>query len=257
MKDFAVVSEANKREVLEDAYFLDIISEFEVFCGVYDGHVGNFAAQYARNNLYKFFYEELGRGKDELSALRRAYERVSEDLKNQDSGTTAVNFYLRNSKMFYANAGDARLVIIGEYGARQLTEDHRLDNQEEKERVLKCGGIIMPPYVYKGGLGLMPTRTLGDEYFKDVGIIAAPDLGIYSLAEEDKWILIGTDGLFDALNNDCIAGLIENCRSARAASTILKKEVLLKGGGDNVTFILIKLSFNNNDFGDPLVWLER
>ena len=241
MKDFAVVSEANKRKTLEDAYFLDIISEFEIFCGVYDGHVGSFAAEYARDNIYRMFFEELSKGKNELEAFKNAYEVISDSLSVQESGTVAVNFYLRNSKMFYANTGDARLVIIGDYGARQLTEDHRLDNPEEKERIEKNGGIIMPPYVYKGGIGMMPTRTLGDAYFKDIGIICTPDLGFYILSETDKWILAGTDGLFDVLDNDCIFGLIRDEQSAKAASTILKKEVLLRGGGDNVTFVLIKL----------------
>lgn len=253
MKDFAVVSEANKRKVLEDAYFLDIISEFEIFCGVYDGHIGSFAAEYARDNIYKMFFEQLSQGKNELEAFKNAYEKVSENLLLQESGTVAANFYLRDSKMFYANSGDARLVIVGEYGARQLTEDHRIDNPEERERIEKNGGIIMPPYVYKGGIGLEPTRTLGDAYFKDIGVICTPDLGFYTLDNNDKWILIGTDGLFDILDNDVIAELIKDAQNAKIASTILKKEVLFRGG-DNVTFVLIKISndnnFENNGLGD-------
>ena len=133
-------------------------------------------------------------------------------------------------------------MIIGACGTMQLTEDHRLDDPEERERIARYGGIVIPPYVYKGGIGLMPTRTLGDAYFKDVGVICAPDLGFYTLSASDKWILIGTDGLFDILDNDRIFELIKDAQNAKAASTILKKEVFLRGGEDNVTFVLIKLN---------------
>ena len=243
MFDFAIVSEFGQRSYLEDAYSLEIAPDCsEFFCGIYDGHGGKLAAEYAKDNLHKIFFAQLKKGKTEDMAFKTAYEKVSADLKNQSSGTTAVTFYLkRKKKIFYANAGDARLVIIKDTKTVQLTSDHRLTNHKERERIRKFGGTIIPPYVYKGEYGLMPTRSLGDEYFKDVGIIATPETGCYSLTGEETWIIAGTDGLFDVIKNEETAILIKHSHSAQEAAQILKDEVLINRlGDDNLTFVLIK-----------------
>ncbi len=232
---------------MEDAYFGDVSKDrHELFAGVYDGHGGDFAANYAREHLHRVFFEELKREKGELEAFKTAYQKISDGLKQEESGTTALNFFIKNETIFYAHAGDTRLIVIGDYGVKQLTRDHRITEYEERRRILERGGVIVPPYVYKKGYGLMVTRSLGDEYFKDVGVIALPDVGYYRLSPVDKWIIGGTDGLFDVVDNESILELIEKCPDARGASEILKREVLFeRGGSDNLTFVVVRINMGN------------
>lgn len=182
MYDYAVISEIGRRPYMEDAVCLKIADQGKVlFCGIYDGHSGEMAAQYARDNLHKFFFKALSAGSSQPTAFVKAFDQTSNNLRHQDSGTTALAFYIRGNAVAWANAGDSRLVVISGFKVKQLTEDHGLANPKEYRRVLKTDATIEPPYVFKDGYGLMPTRALGDEYFKDVGIIARPQTGKYQL----------------------------------------------------------------------------
>src|SRR3989344_1225351 len=243
MFDAAVVSEIGRRAYMEDAYYLQFADEGkQLFCGIYDGHGGDAAAIYARDNLHKLFFKVLTQGENEASAFVQAFETISKELSHQDSGTTAVSFYIKNKTVFLANAGDARLIVIGRSQAKQLTQDHRLTNPQEYQRLLKAGGVVQPPYVYKYGQGLMPTRTIGDEYFKDIGIIATPQTDDYQLTSQDRWIVAGSDGLFDELTNEEIVRLLLASTTAKQAAEVLKKEVLVtRQGRDNLTFIVLKI----------------
>ncbi|MEW6610355.1 MAG: PP2C family serine/threonine-protein phosphatase [Patescibacteria group bacterium] len=77
--------------------------------------------------------------------------------------------------MHYAYVGDSRLLVIGEGGIQQLTTYHRGGEESERLRIQEYGGVIAGQYVVKGEYGFMPTRTLGDAYFRDVGVIPGPE----------------------------------------------------------------------------------
>lgn len=239
----AIVCKQGKKEVMEDAYyFADLKKDGSTFFGgVYDGHGGNFAAIYAKKNLHKIFFEERKKGGNEKDAFGMAYKRISQILRDQESGAVAVNFYIKDGRLFYANAGDAKLLVVREKDTLQLSRDHRLTNPREKARIRKTGALIEPPYVVKRSYGLMPTRSLGDAYFWDVGVIATPETGSHSLRTEDRWILAATDGLTDYMKNEEIASFLHKYKNANEAARALKTEVLEKRGGtDNLTFILLK-----------------
>lgn len=228
---------------MEDTYYcLDVRGDGScIFAGVYDGHGGARAAEYARNHLHEFFFQEVKAGRSIKQAFKTAYEKTSRNLARQDSGTTAVDFYLKDNTLWYANAGDARLIVVREFQVKQLSQVHRLVNSKEKRRIVKAGGVLAGALVVKGDLGLMPTRSLGDEYFKNVGIIATPFIDHYKLKSQDSWILAATDGLFDYMDNQEVAEFIARFDQADSAAAGLKQEALVKrGSSDNLTFILIK-----------------
>lgn len=243
MFEIAIRSEIGTRDKMEDSYYFNDLKGdgLELFDGIYDGHGGKFAAEYAKKNLAKIFFREIKKGKKEKAAFVTAYEEISLNLKNQESGTTAVNFYLKDKKLTYANVGDARLIVIARSKAKQLSQDHRLDNPQKIARIMANGGIIMKPYVVKEGYGLMPTRTLGDEYFKEVGVIATPTVGQYQIRAYDQWILAASDGLFDFMDNEETSRFLTEFNDVYKAAEALKTEVLIKRkGSDNLTFILLR-----------------
>ncbi len=240
----AIVSEIGRRKEMEDRYYLD--KNFQgkgwLFGGVYDGHGGSFAAEYAADNLHKVFLEKLEADIDEEEAFIKTYEKISQEVSHQDSGTTAANFFLRNKKIFWANVGDVRIIILRKTSGLQLTRDHRLSDDEEKKRILREGGIIKEPYIVLGGQGLMPTRSMGDEKFKSVGVIATPSVGQYDIQPEDKWLIIASDGLFDEMKNEDISLCVKHCEKTSEVADLLKQEVLEEQRGeDNLTIIVVKL----------------
>ncbi len=240
----AIVSEQGVRPTMEDAHFLDM--DFghngSVFAGIYDGHSGSYAASYAAATLHKVFLDKLLSGYLPQRAFIESYLSVSDELKTQESGTTAVNFLIKEGCIFAANAGDARALVIGKREFHQLTPDHRLDNVAERERIEKMGGIIRTPYIYRNGYGIMPTRTIGDEFFKPVGVIAEPSVSEYHLAGDDLVVLAACDGLFDFMTNEEVAEFARREADPKTLAEALKEEVILnRAGTDNLTIIAISL----------------
>ncbi len=235
---------------MEDAYFLDpdFAGKGWVFGGIYDGHSGHMAADYAAQHLHHRFLTHLEQGHEPGGAFKRAYEAISGELSHQDSGTTAVTFLLRGRDLTVANVGDSRALIISRNQVVQLTEDHRLNNRDERRRVVKAGGEIQYPYVMKGLSGLMPTRSLGDPFFEGVGIVPVPFIRQYHMGMEDLYLLAACDGLFDVMSNEEVADAARDHQDPDDLVQFLKHQVLnVKGGTDNLTILALLLPEIDHD----------
>jgi serine/threonine protein phosphatase PrpC len=86
----------------------------------------------------------------------------------------------------------------------------------------------------------MPTRTIGDQPFKSVGVIATPSAGSYHIAETDLLLIAATDGLFDVMGAEEIAVMARKCTEPDSLATTLEREVLInRQGDDNLTIIVL------------------
>ena len=229
---------------MEDAYHLDMDFAHRgwVYGGVYDGHGGDGAARYAAVVLHGTFLGAYLSGLAPADAFASAYEQVDRELAHQDSGTTATDFFIRESDLFVANAGDSRAVIVGKRGITQLTTDHRLSDDNERKRVLQTGGGIRLPYVTRGAQGIMTTRSLGDPYFRPAGVIAAPFTAHHALSSQDMFLISASDGLWDVITSEQIFAVASKSTDPAELLSALKNEVLNKRQGtDNLTVIAISL----------------
>lgn len=240
----AIISEKGRRSKMEDTYFLDLnfAKKGWVFGGIYDGHGGKFTAKYLGEKLHQKFLEKLLFGLSAQEAFIETYQEISEKLKNQKSGSTAVNFLIRGNEIFIANIGDSRIIVIGEEGLTQLTVDHRVNNPEERERVKKAGGRIFSSYLIKGFKGVMNTRAFGDQQFRSVGVISVPFLNQYRILRKDLTLIAACDGLFDFMSNKEIANFARRFLEPNQLVEALKKEVLInRRGTDNLTIVVVSL----------------
>ena len=98
----------------------------------------------------------------------------------------------------------------------QLSRDHKPQNSEKK-RILATGfgsvdrfedekGNKYGPYrVYdqygiKGGLAM--SRSIGDHELTKSGVIADPEFFEHKIGEEDKILIIASDGIWEYLSNE-------------------------------------------------------
>lgn len=240
----AFISEQGLRTEMEDAHFLDL--NFGglgwVYGGIYDGHGGSYAARYTAEHLPELFLQKYRASKLPLKAFTASYEQISDNMKNIESGTTAADFFIKDDRIYVANVGDTRAIVISRSKVLQLTIDHRIGNPDEEQRISRMGGVIRPPYVMRGLSGLMPTRTIGDASFKPVGIIATPSVREYEIQEDDLYLIAGCDGLFDFMSNEGIAEVARKYTKPNILLENLKQEVLFnRGGTDNLTVIAVTL----------------
>jgi len=221
---------------------LDFRNKGWIYGGVYDGHGGGYAAGYAAERLHTVFLNHLLHGIAPGKAFVQSYEIISQELSQQDSGTTAVDFLIQDETIYTANAGDARAIVISQTDVSQLTVDHRVDNPEERKRVILWGASISYPYIVRGDQGLMPTRSIGDQYFKEIGVIATPSLNEHKISQGDLMLISATDGLWDFMDNEEVATLARQHSAPKSLLEVLTHEVLINRlGTDNVTIIAVAL----------------
>ena len=81
-----------------------------------------------------------------------------------DTGTTSCVILITENTIYCANAGDSRGVLCNDKKAFALSEDHKPDNQTEKQRIDAAGHMVEDSRV-DGNLAL--SRAFGDFQYKD------------------------------------------------------------------------------------------
>ena len=111
-----------------------------------------------------------------------------------------------NKKLYFANAGDSRVVLCKNGVAEAQSEDHKPEMESEKTRIYKAEGWISDGRV-KGNLNL--TRGFGDLEYKqnknlkpeEQMITANPDIKVVDFTNDMEFVIIGCDGIWDCLKN--------------------------------------------------------
>lgn len=208
---------------MEDAHaaVLDLDGEPDsnAFFAVYDGHGGGRVSKYAGENLHKRLTEEEDyREKRYDVALKKAFLGIDQDLlatrARDTSGATAVAALVSaDNKIYVANAGDSRSIagINGE--AKPLSFDHKPTNESEKARICAAGGYIDFGRV-NGNLAL--SRALGDFEFKKNSalgpeqqiITADPDVTCHEITEDDEFLVLACDGIWDCLTSQQVIDIV-------------------------------------------------
>ena len=129
------------------------------------------------------------------------------DIANITGCTACVSVINeKNKKIYFANAGDSRVVYCKNGKAEEGSTDHKPELESEKNRIYKADGWISDGRV-KGNLNL--TRGFGDLEYKqnkslkpeEQIITANPDIKIIDFTEDIDFIIIGCDGIWDCLTN--------------------------------------------------------
>ena len=175
------------------------------FFGVYDGHGGTNAAGYAKEHLHKNFFK----AQDETTGerLEYAFLKTDEDFladsqfKKDYSGTTAVVAVIdaNEKKLYIANAGDSRAMLIRNGKVLLATED-REPKDEEKKRIKSAGGRVSGGKIWSLLENSVLLNTIGNRHFKKDGkvIMLKPDIYEENMENGDILIL-ASDGVWDIM----------------------------------------------------------
>lgn len=105
----------------------------------------------------------------------------------------------------------------------QLTRDQKPEDPEEFQRITKAGGRVqrlvdnsgnnVGPYrvweQFSNMPGLAMSRSIGDFIAKSLGVISEPVCTSYTRNSGDLFIVIASDGLWDAMDNDDVGTFVE------------------------------------------------
>lgn len=144
--------------------------------------------------------------------------------------------------MTLAWVGDSRAVLgyydsnTKGYASAVLTQDHKPESSEEKQRILSSEGRIdrfideatgdqIGPYrvfqKYAWIPGLAMSRAFGNTIAREVGVISEPDVLSHPLQPEDAFVILGTDGFWDFIQPSRAVEICSKSNSALSATNEL------------------------------------
>ena len=257
-----------------------------IFIGVCDGHgsCGHDVSGYLVNNLPQNLNASLIKENildisnanfDEISKIiSSTFIQTDTNLVNNDkvdstfSGTTCSSLIYTPERIISANVGDSRCVI-GKFdgknwSAKNLTRDHKPNEPDESKRILENGGrvesfkdddgeFVGPERVWLKEddiPGLAMSRSFGDEIAHTVGVTAEPEIFDYNFVHEDKFLLLGSDGIWEFITSeecvnivkdyylkDDIDGALSYLYKESSKRWIMEEEVI-----DDITLIIVFLN---------------
>lgn len=246
------------------------------YFAVFDGHGGARASRFAAENLHLTLAKKFPTGDSEnmekliKKSLVDTFKQTDDDfLKKASSqkpawkdGSTATCALVVDNTVYVANLGDSRAVLcrmdVSEGQKKPITlclsKEHNPTMYEERMRIQRAGGTVREGRV----LGVLEvSRSIGDGQYKRCGVISTPDLRRCQLTRNDRFMILACDGLFKVFSADeavkFVLGVLQGSdpdpgsgphSGLDSACQQLASEAVRRGCADNVTVILVSISFS-------------
>lgn len=219
------------REINEDRYLADE-ELFAVADGVGGHQAGEVAAQTSVETLRKAFTDRSARGLVEavLAANQAVWELAQSNSEKRGMGTTLTAMALitedGEEQLALVNVGDSRAYLLQQGELVQLTEDHSLVAELERDGRITAEEAQVHPQ------RSIITRALGMEPAIEV------DCWKIIPYRGDR-VLLCSDGLTNELSNERIASTLRQLADPQEAARDLVRQARAEGGGDNITVVVV------------------
>lgn len=242
------------------------------FLSIYDGHGGKNVSKYLKENLSKYFIQKnsqfnmTGGSKYINKYTTKVFDHVQNKLSiqckniSEHIGSTALVLLHIKNNLHIANLGDCRAVLCNKNNCGiALTKDHKPNSFDEKiriENVIKKEKsnvkIEFDGYDYRIK-DLSVSRAFGDLDAKPY-VTHLPETFNYKLSQNDKFIILGCDGLWDVMSNqDAVDFVLNKLTSVDNFKTmsgnsnnniakLLAEHAIKIGSFDNVSIVILFLN---------------
>ena len=209
-----------------------------IYMSVCDGHgvEGHFVSEFIKEVLPYYMSENLKK-RNILKETELVHQIITEtfvivnnmlvdneSINSLFSGTTCVSVIFTPERLIVPNIGDSRAVMgrydksTGKYKAIELSRDHKPTEKDEAKRIYENDGRIQP-FTEDGEFvgpqrvwikeeevpGLAMTRSFGDRVAATVGVMSEPEIKEFDFCEEDKFMIIASDGIWEFISSqECI-----------------------------------------------------
>lgn len=248
------IQDKGLRNYQEDRYTFqyNFFKNFNYFA-VFDGHGDDKVSNFLKYNFMNIIKEQLEKYYPSTSieqCLYNSFIKIHETIPyeiGKNSGSTAL-ISIQNNNIFYiANIGDSRAIINDGNFSKQITIDHKPNVSNEYLRIRKLGGNVTKDNngVWRINNRLALSRAFGD--FTSLPYISyIPDIFKIKINNNNNYLIMASDGLWDVCDNQEIINIINNSyvKNDQQISIICKKLLQVsrsKGSTDNITILFIVL----------------
>ena len=214
-----------------------------IYMSVCDGHgvEGHFVSEFIKEVLPYYMSENL-KERNILKETELVHKIITEtflivnnmlvdneNINSLFSGSTCVSVIFTPERLIVPNIGDSRAVLgrfdkaTGKYKAIELSRDHKPTEKDEAKRILENDGRIQP-FIEDGEFvgpqrvwikdeevpGLAMTRSFGDRVAATVGVISEPEIKEFFFDENDKFMIIASDGIWEFISSQECIEMIQN-----------------------------------------------
>lgn len=221
-----------------------------IMFGLFDGHGGREAAEYASENLPGLISKSLTEIESEKEAYEYAFKALQIDMQAWCVyvGTTSVIAVIQEHKLTVANIGDSRCVLCRDGKAIRLSFDHKPDLFAEKDYIQSKGGFVRDGRI-RGMLAV--SRAFGDGFLGE-SVNPIPHFRQVDLTENDLFLILACDGVWDVITDQEACNIVSTEIDPMEAAKKLRDAAFEKNSLDNISVIIVYLaeSFLNisNDY---------
>jgi len=235
---------------------------------IFDGHGGPLISKFLANKLPQYFLNKTilqdkikPNSKKYNKYIVKLYDFIQEKIRNEVKeskmmGSTAlvaqIYNYKSKNRLQIINAGDCRAVICNKYNiGSPLSNDHKPTSFDEFTRITKMGGQVSQlPNDDPRIMGLSVSRAFGDVDAKPY-VSHQPEVFNYTLENDDKFLIMGCDGLWDVFSNQAAVEFVLkqmnndykfNIETKSLKDNIANKmaaEAIKMGSTDNVSCMIL------------------
>lgn len=238
--------------------------------GIFDGHGGIDVALKAKELLSKEIHSKITSCTSEdllkelvIESFINTDNKLLEIFSNEEMGSTCSICFLTKNKLktnrilTIANIGDSHIYLISNKKAIRQTVDHKCTNEEEVKRLKDHHAVVFQDRLFGQ---LTVSRSFGDKSMKEYGLIALPDIVSITIKEKqisvgkicensnyeyDLFVVLGSDGLWDVINEDDLMSIFVYNSNDNITTKELSKSLIelakSKGTADNTSLIVIRL----------------
>lgn len=237
VEEAARTDAGRQRLANEDAY-LARSPVYAVADGMGGAQAGEVAAQIAAES-FETHLGESGTAEERLSrvateANRRIFEMAHEDASRSGMGTTLTGALVSEDEVTIVHVGDSRAYLFRDGELRQLTRDHSLVEE------LRRRGRLTSEEAEEHPQRSIITRALGPDVEVDL------DLHNHQARSGDVF-LICSDGLTSMVREERVRQILLESTSLDVAAGALVDEANRRGGRDNITVVMFRLSDADRD----------
>ncbi len=225
------------RKANEDRYLFKKFSDGTLLMAVADGMggqaAGDHAAEILRGRLANMPLIIAGREAETLSQLAVETDKFIIEVGDKDEdlegmGTTLLCVFIRDNTAHWVHVGDSRFSIFRDGTLQQITQDQNLARYLVEE-------------------GEISIEEVAEHYSRNIldqaigNAMEEPETGAEKLTENDILIL-STDGFHNLVLPEIIVSELQKKQDLKIRADSLIKLALKRGGTDNITIIMAKLS---------------
>lgn len=222
------------RQSNEDSLSLDDRQAFYVVAdGVGGQPAGEVASQLVAERLPEILARSATDGQSDFcdildQAIREVNGSLIETAASNPAwkgmSTTVVTAWFHQETVCFANVGDSRAYLVREQQIEQISEDHTVLAEQQREGLADKDSTSRLAHVL--------TRCLGLEDDVEVCVGSMP------VIDGDR-ILLCSDGLTDSLSEEVIRSVILSASKPGEGCRMLVELANRNGGRDNITVVLI------------------